>query len=215
MTRLPRREKVIHLETTQGPLCPFHRHSLLSQTGRISRYVDTQACVQCVRELPERVPHLDPQQIHPSWRARYLEFWSLVEIRGADECWPWHGRWDRASGLISPWFSLKRHWGAGHEYSVGRVAAWFSWGDVARLRVKTTCGSKGCANPWHQRIVDLPHFYHKHRKQVLRMDVSTQEFKQLTRQWFNELRNSEPDRFDSLRAADPVWVSGSSFFRSS
>ena len=57
-----------------------------------SRYTDSHACVRCISALTEgRLGSLDVHKIHRTFRRRFLEFWSFVEIGDPDECWNWHG----------------------------------------------------------------------------------------------------------------------------
>ena len=100
----------------------------------------THACVRCVSALTEGRLSLDVHRIHRSHRRRFLEFWSFVEIREPDECWPWHG--PKHSANNSTYFSYPRHWGKGRQYSAPRVAFWLTWGDIGRLPIKHTCGQE-------------------------------------------------------------------------
>ena len=81
----------LHSEIEGGPFCPFHEHSLGSRDGRIPRYTDSHACVRCISALTEGRLSLDVHKIHRTFRRRFLEFWSFVEIGDPDECWNWHG----------------------------------------------------------------------------------------------------------------------------
>ena len=78
----------LHTRTIGGPLCPHAEHSIGSRDGRVPRYDDSHACVRCIAGLTEGRLSLDVHKIEKTHRRRFLEFWSYVEIRGLDECWP-------------------------------------------------------------------------------------------------------------------------------
>lgn len=100
----------------------------------------------------------DASDINPIWRGRYLEFWSLVDIRSPRECWNWQGA---KMGKVRPQarFYLGkrgRHRGAAH-VSPQRAAFIFSWGDIGLHPVDDICHNSSCCNPLHLRARGVPH----------------------------------------------------------
>ena len=74
-------------------------------------------------------------------------FWSRVDVRGPDDCWPWAaGKNPRGYGLID--FNQEF-------YFAHRVAFWLFKGlDPTRRPVYHNCGNVGCCNPKHMYIGD-------------------------------------------------------------
>ena len=140
----------LHSRVVGGPVCPHAEHSIGSRDNRVPRYDDSHACVRCVAGLTEGRLSLDVHKIEKTHRRRFLEFWSYVEIRGPDECWPWHGPMHTKSN--SSYFPIPRFWNHGRQYSAPRVATWYTWGDIGRLPIKHTCGNNNCCNPLHIRV---------------------------------------------------------------
>ena len=194
----------LHSEIEGGPLCPFHDHSLGSRDGRIPRYNDSHACVRCVSALTEGRLSLDVHRIHRSHRRRFLEFWSFVEIREPDECWPWHG--PKHSANNSTYFSYPRHWGKGRQYSAPRVAFWLTWGDIGRLPIKHTCGDKNCCNPLHMRARGIPHFHHHRHLQLIDLEFSANKLQSETLMFLETTRDKSPKAFEKLQKNNKLWI---------
>lgn len=75
-----------------------------------------------------------------SWRER---LWDAVDVRGADECWPWLGAvGDNGFGRIGPGVKLLP------STQAHRLAYLHRHGVLPR-RVTQVCGNKTCCNPDH------------------------------------------------------------------
>lgn len=74
-------------------------------------------------------------------------FWSKVEKRGDDECWPWHGRKTRKGyGLFGHAGEVLAHRRA-YRYSIGEIPE--------GLTLDHLCGEPSCVNPAHLEPVTL------------------------------------------------------------
>lgn len=151
----------LHSQIEGGPLCFHSDHNIGAKDGLIPRYKDSHACVRCVAALTEGRLALDVHRIEKIHRRRFLEFWSFVEMGGANDCWPWRGKYH--TRCSSSYFPIPRFWGKGRQYSASRVAAWLTWGDIGRLPIKNICGDNNCCNPLHIKIKGVPHFYHRRK----------------------------------------------------
>lgn len=187
----------IHQEIAAGPVCPFWEHSIASRDGRIPRFTDSHACVQCVEDLTSRRCSLDVHRIHPHWRRIFLEFWSLVEIRSSSECWPWHGT--RRNDHNSGYFNVPRHWTTSKMYSPYRVAFWLTWGDIGNLPIHGLCRDPMCCNPLHHRAQKVEHYFVNQRLQLMTLDFSS---KVLARQTAAFLRGSRGGHLRHRRTYD-------------
>ena len=194
----------LHSRIAGGPLCPFAEHSIGSKDGRIPRYDDSHACVRCVSALTEGRLTLDVHRIHRSYRRRFLEFWSFVEIQGPDECWPWRGQMH--SRANSSYFPMPRHWNAGRQYSAPRVATWFTWGDIGRLPIKAVCGDNNCCNPLHIRIKGVPHFFHNRHLQLIDLEFSSHKLTSETTDFLITTREKDPKRFQRMEKSNKLWI---------
>lgn len=75
-----------------------------------------------------------------------LRFWSKVDIRGDDECWPW-------LGAVSNEYGAFGYEGRSHRHQ--RIAFILSGGELPDgYNVDHTCMNTMCANPAHLRAVD-------------------------------------------------------------
>ena len=194
----------LHSQIEGGPLCPFAEHSIGSKDGRIPRYNDSHACVRCVSSLTEGRLTLDVHRIHRSWRRRFLEFWSFVEIERPDECWPWRGQMH--SKANSSYFPIPRHWNTGRQFSAPRVATWFTWGDIGRLPIKPICGDNNCCNPLHIRIKGVPHFFHNRHLQLVDLEFNSHKLISETQNFLETTRDKDPKRFIKLEKCNKLWI---------
>lgn len=81
------------------------------------------------------------------------DIWSLIEVKGADECWPWLGRRTPNGYAI---ISVKR------QYQVSRVVCWMrNPEEISLLAGKNrkdmqivlhSCDNPGCCNPGHLSV---------------------------------------------------------------
>lgn len=196
----------LHLETVSGPPCPFLIHGLGSLDGQIRRYSDTHACVQCIARLPRRVPHLDVAEIEPTyWRRHFLNFWSLVDIRGDDDCWTWQGTTESTPGRLGVY--MPRHWNRSSYFLPSRVATWFSWGDIGRLPIGQTCGNTRCVNPWHQRIGGVTHLHWRNKAQRQRFQIGIFDLRNHITEHLRALREDDWRAFHVLQKESPQWIS--------
>ncbi len=196
----------LHSRIEGGPLCPFTEHSLGSKDGRVPRYDDSHACVRCVSALTEGRLTLDVHKIHKTFRRRFLEFWSFVEINvdDLDECWPWRGQFHTRAN--SSYFAIPRHWNKGRQYSAPRVATWFTWGDIGRLPLKNVCGDNNCCNPLHIRIRGVPHFFHNRHMQLVNLEFSSHKLITETQSFLETTRDKDPRNFSRMEKNNKIWI---------
>jgi len=175
----------------------------------IPRYKHGMACVRCVAQLAEGRVSLDIHRIHRSWRRRFLEFWSLVDIGDPDECWDWHG--GRSKGI--PRHSMNRGWvaaavarGPRNYYAPSRVAAWFSWGDFGQLNIERICGDPNCCNPLHVRVKGVPHFYFNRRLETIDFSFDARKLRNDTQDFLELTRIRQPMRFKRLQRINNDWI---------
>jgi hypothetical protein len=80
----------------------------------------------------------------PRWNPRTVEerFWSHVDKRGTDECWPWTGAF---SGNYGMFFNRHRKVVGAH-----RISYMLEYGRIQkRLYVCHRCDNPSCVNPHH------------------------------------------------------------------
>jgi len=196
----------LHTRIEGGPLCPFAEHSIGSKDGRVPRYDDSHACVRCISSLTEGRLTLDVHRIHKTYRRRFLEFWSFVEIKTGDpdECWPWRGQMH--SRANSSYFPIPRHWNKGRQYSSPRVATWFTWGDIGRLPIKHICGNNNCCNPLHIRIKGVPHYFHNRHLQLVDLEFSSHKLIHETQSFLETTREKDPKNFSRIEKNNKLWI---------
>jgi hypothetical protein len=194
----------LHSEIIGGPLCFFHEHSIGSKDGRVPRYSDSHACVRCVSSLTEGRLTLDVHKIHRKHRRRFLEFWSFVEIAEPDECWHWHGYTNEQAR--ASYFPVPRHWHKTRQFSVMRVATWYTWGDIGRLPIKRLCSTRDCCNPLHVRIQGVPHYYHSRRLHLIDLEFSSHKLDQETLLFLRATQDKDPSRFALMEASSKMWL---------
>lgn len=194
----------LHSQIEGGPICPFADHSLGSRDGRIPRYTDSHACVRCVSSLTEGLLSLDVHRIHKSFRRRFLEFWSFVDIDDPEECWEWRGLIHSRHG--TSYFSFPRFWTSNQQWSAPRVAAWLTWGDIGRLPVKTVCGNPNCCNPLHIRVRGVPHYFHNRHIQAIDLEFNSHKLINETQSFLLTTRDRDPKRFEKLEKSNKLWI---------
>lgn len=194
----------LHSKIDNGPLCFFHEHSIGSWDGLVPRYSDSHACVRCVSALTEGRLTLDIHKIHRKHRRKFLEFWSLVDIRSPDECWEWQG--SSHTHWSSGYFHVARHWTRCNTHAANRVATWYTWGDVGRLPVEPICKNSNCCNPLHLRVKGVPHFYHKRKLQSINLEFNSMTLLRQTQEFLEASFNHAPKRFEALEKINADWI---------
>lgn len=80
-------------------------------------------------------------EVSPQDRER---FWSQVDVRGPDECWPWLAGSNPKRG------NYGRFWIHRVEYRTNRMAFWLHYGiDPGQDDACHTCDNPPCCNPAH------------------------------------------------------------------
>jgi hypothetical protein len=194
----------LHSRIESGPICPIREHSISSVDGQVPRYDDSHACVRCIASLSEGRISLEIHKIHPRFRRRFLEFWSLVDIRSPDECWPWMGPQYRDGS--STYFPMPRHWNTSRQFSAPRVAVWFTWGDIGRLPIEHICENKTCCNPLHIRVRGVPHFHHNRRLAAVNLATESRRLTENTHEFLTITHEQAPARFRRLEELSGDWI---------
>jgi hypothetical protein len=87
-----------------------------------------------------------------------VKFWSKVEIKGEDECWPWVGA-RRTDGYGV--FRSNSHLSKAH-----RVAYYLAHkNDPVELVIDHTCFNKWCCNPKHLQAITQVENIHRYYKE--------------------------------------------------
>lgn len=194
----------LHSHIAPGPLCLFREHAIGSVDGEIPRYSDSHACVRCIAALSEGRISLNIRHIMPRLRRRFLEFWSLVDIRSVDECWPWRGPLYRDGS--SSYFPFPRHWSSSRQFSAPRVATWFSWGDIGRLPMENICGDNLCCNPLHIRVRGVTHFHRNRRLANFNLTNGASQLIDDTSEFILISHEQAPGRLRRLEQLSEDWI---------
>ena len=69
-------------------------------------------------------------------------FWSKVQVKDSDECWPWEAAVDgKGYGAFGVWEQAEK---------AHRIAYWLTYGTLSYDKViRHTCDNPGCCNPAH------------------------------------------------------------------
>lgn len=170
----------------------------------VPRFTDSHACVRCVSALSEGRLSLDVHRIHRAHRRKFLEFWSFVEIGDADECWEWRGA--REGRWNSPLYPMRRHWCASNRFSPNRVAAWFSWGDIGRLPIRSLCRNTACCNPLHMRVRGVAHFFNNRKLDFVDLEFCSQKLMHDTQLFLEVTQEKDPRTWKRLVRANEPWM---------
>ena len=193
----------LHSHISGGPVC-FHKdHSIGCLDGRIPRYTDSHACIKCVSALTEGRFSLDVHQIHKKHRKTFLQFWTMVDIQGPDDCWEWHGKQTRSG---QPIFDISRHWTSGRGFSCQRSAVWFTHGDVGRLPIKAMCGNPSCCNPLHLRVKGVNHFFHRRHLKTIDLEFNSRKLIGETTLFLQTVRDRDPIQFKKIQQQNQLWI---------
>lgn len=84
-------------------------------------------------------------RIHDFDEALIARFWSKVDRRGPDECWPWVGHSAFLKGR-----EMCRFYGAGREFLAHRFSAIIAYGPCPEgMETLHACDNPPCCNPAH------------------------------------------------------------------
>lgn len=131
--------------------CPWHRAGFPGHKGNFGLMGE---CLDCMEEIKKGRCTVDVAQFSIEWYWTVKRFWSKVDIKGEDECWPWLGavrpeKYESITTFPSPFHS-------GKTQSASRVAFWLARGYTGKYRVfsKPDC-VKYCCNPKHLTMREL------------------------------------------------------------
>jgi hypothetical protein len=190
-------------EIVPGALCPHRDHSLTSPDGKVPRYAKSGACVQCCAALTEGRLELNALKIHEEFRGRFMEFWALVNMVNPEQCWEWQGHKDTERPAVS---FARGHGAKPARLSVGRIACYYTWGDVGNLPITHTCGNPRCCNPLHLKVMGVPHFHHRQRIAAVRLYPQAQALDSQIEVYLSALSAQRPRRLERLLSAAPGWL---------
>ena len=140
--------------TYKGIPCLLQAHSGVDFDAPAWRDSQTHACLECATEIKKHKISLNLNRFDHASKLKALSYWSKVDIREPDQCWPW------VAPLIKSrlWFTWERreirNQFRHHPITVG---VWLSWGDTGRLGTVSTCGNRRCCNPLHNLPKGLLH----------------------------------------------------------
>lgn len=192
-----------HVHVKPGRPCIFSDHEATLTADTSFRYSDTHACVECVRELTKPGLSIDINRIRPEVVSHVLRFWSLVDIRGPEDCWHWHNPDDPAARCFcayQPWLGTVRL------TSPSRAAIWYGWGDVGLLPYRRICDTRHCCNPLHLRVDHVPHFvYHRRIDHInLQRDIRKANAHRLA--FTRTILDADPETVRAMKKVNPHWI---------
>lgn len=128
--------------------CPWHKPGLPGHKGNFGLMGE---CLDCMEEIKNGRCTVDVTQFSLDWYWQVKRFWEQVDIKGADECWPWLGTTRRGKSESIAYFPSPFH--SGKTQSAPRVAFWLSRGYTGKYKVfsQPTC-EPFCCNPRHLTI---------------------------------------------------------------
>jgi hypothetical protein len=131
--------------------CPWHRKGHPGHKGNFGLMGE---CLDCMEEIKNGRCTVDVRQFDLDWYWQVKRFWDQVDVRSADECWPWRGATRRNNKESLAYFPSAFH--SGKVQSAPRVAFWLSRGYTGKYRVfNKTCCETFCCNPLHITIREL------------------------------------------------------------
>lgn len=193
----------LHTTVELGRACLYKEHESTLNPGKSHRYTDTHACVHCVQELAKPGLIIDVNRVHGLHYRQYLRFWNNVAIGGADDCWPWVALDEK--GSVSGNFA--RPWATKNVYTTpSRVAIWYSWGDVGMLPYRRLCDTRGCCNPLHLRVDQVPHYVYRREIDLIDFHRSTAKVQAHTRALTQSILDADSDTLKRMRMMTPRWL---------
>jgi len=135
-------------QDTASKLCLWHKES---DREKHIYFEHMRACTHCMEQIHSGYCSIDVRNFDIDMIYYFQSFWSKVEIKGPDECWPWRGgrrlkKNETVAYMPSPFHSAKTQ-------SASRVAFWLARGYTGKLRIthKEGCATD-CCNPLHLKI---------------------------------------------------------------
>ena len=153
LTTAPELTAKLHeeLDDQKNLCCPWHRKGNIAHKGNFGLMGD---CLDCMEEIKKGRCTIDVSNFDFDiyWTVR--NFWTKVDIRGQDECWPWTGATRKGNTETAAYMPSPFH--KGHMQSAARVAFWTSRGYTGRYKIlhKPGCDIL-CCNPLHLHISKL------------------------------------------------------------
>ena len=132
-------------------LCLWHRNGSKKHEGNFGPDFE---CLDCMKEIKKGRCLIDIEKFDLDMFYYFRSFWSKVDIKGPDECWPWLGskrpsKYETIAYMVSPFHKAKTH-------SAARVAFWLSRGYTGKLRITHKEGCHyTCCNPLHLKIMGV------------------------------------------------------------
>ena len=138
-------------EAIKSQLCLWH---VGNSKKHASNFGSDCECLDCMKRIKEGYCSIDIENFDIDMFYYFRSFWSKVDIKGEDECWPWKGsirkdKYETVAYMLSPFHKAKTH-------SAARVAFWLSRGYTGKLRITHKEGCHyTCCNPLHLRIMGV------------------------------------------------------------
>ena len=138
-------------EAIKSQLCLWH---VGNSKKHASNFGSDCECLDCMKRIKERYCSIDIENFDIDMFYYFRSFWSKVDIKGEDECWPWKGsirkdKYETVAYMLSPFHKAKTH-------SAARVAFWLSRGYTGKLRITHKEGCHyTCCNPLHLKIMGV------------------------------------------------------------
>ena len=138
-------------EAIKSQLCLWH---VGNSKKHASNFGADCECLDCIKKIQEEYCSIDIENFDIDMFYYFRSFWSKVDIKEEDECWPWKGsirkdKYETVAYMLSPFHKAKTH-------SAARVAFWLSRGYTGKLRITHQEGCHyTCCNPLHLRIMGV------------------------------------------------------------
>ncbi len=138
-------------EAAKSQLCLWH---IGNSKKHSSNFGPDCECLDCMKKIKEGYCSIDIEKFDIDMFYYFRGFWSKVDIKDPDECWPWKGsirkdKYETVAYMLSPFHKAKTH-------SAARVAFWLSRGYTGKLRITHKEGCHyTCCNPLHLKIMGV------------------------------------------------------------